>query len=60
MFWLENYPEFSRFFLCGQQYLLKDTKHNALNNSNFRNQIRHLMFSIAFKEKAKAPIKIQH
>ena len=34
LFSLENYPEFSRFFLCGQRYRLEDTKigDDVINN----------------------------
>ena len=34
LFRLENYPEFSRFFLCGQLYRLEDTMigDDAINN----------------------------
>ena len=38
---LENYPEFSRFFFCGQQYRLENTKRNASDISDFRNQVHH-------------------
>ena len=34
---LENYPDFSWNFLCGQRYRLEDTKRSALDISDFRN-----------------------
>ena len=37
LFRLEDYPGFSRKFLCGQRYRLEDTKRNALNITDFRN-----------------------
>ena len=43
LFRLENYPEFSRRFLCCQRYRLEDTKRNAWDISDFRNQIHHKM-----------------
>ena len=46
-FRLENCPEFSRLFLCGQPFRLKDTKSNALNISDVRNHVHDRIF---FKE----------
>ena len=43
-FRLENCPEFSRLFLCGQRYRLEDTKSNALNISDFRTQVHDRIF----------------
>ena len=37
---LENY-EFSRFFIWGQFYQLKGITRNALDLSEFRNQVRY-------------------
>ena len=42
--WLENYNEFSRFFLCRQLYRLKYTKRNALDLAEFPNQIDYKTF----------------
>ena len=39
----KNYPEFSRFYLSGQQYRLEDTKSNALDISDFRNEVHYRM-----------------
>ena len=44
LFRLDNYPEFSRFFLCDQRYRLEDTMRNTLDISEFRNQVHHRMF----------------
>ena len=48
LFRLEDYPEFSRLFLLGQSYRFEDTKRNALDMSDFRNQAYHRML---FEEK---------
>ena len=42
LFRLENYPQFSSLFHCCQRYLLQDTKRNALDISDFRNQVHHI------------------
>ena len=39
LFRLEKYPEFSILFLCEQRYPLEDTKRNALDILDFRNQV---------------------
>ena len=41
---LENHPKFSKNFHCGQRYQLKDAKLNALDISDFRNQVHDRMF----------------
>ena len=40
---LENH-EFLGFFLCGQLYLLKGTKCNALDLTEFKNQVHYRKF----------------
>ena len=42
---LKKYPEFSILFLCEQRYALGDTKRNALDILDFRNQVyRRMLF----------------
>ena len=43
-FRLENYHEFSRFFIWGQLYRLKDTKRSALDIPVFQTFVDHRTF----------------